>query len=131
MIDKGLWSKKDSNGTVKGHKEDTTTNPIILNPKSRDKKKIKKKSFSPPTKNEVKTYFLENGFTESAGLKAFDYYAVADWKDSRGNQVKNWKQKMRGVWFKDENKINNPKDQHNNFKEKTYESTPESEIAWL
>jgi hypothetical protein len=36
--------------------------------------------------------------------RAFDYYDVANWKDSKNNQVKNWKQKMRGVWFKDENK---------------------------
>ena len=70
------------------------------------KKKIKKKSFSPPIREEVISYFLENGFSELAGGKAFDYYDVAGWKDSRGNQVKNWKQKMRGVWFKDENKIN-------------------------
>ena len=29
----------------------------------------------------------------------------SDWKDSKGNKVKNWKQKMQSVWFKDENKI--------------------------
>ena len=37
--------------------------------------------------------------------KAFDYYDCADWHDSKGNKVKNWKQKMQAVWFKDENKI--------------------------
>ena len=35
--------------------------------------------------------------------KAFNYYEAGDWKDSNGNQVKSWKQKMQGVWFKDEN----------------------------
>jgi hypothetical protein len=49
-------------------------------------------------------YFLENGFPEKAATKAFNYYSVADWKDSKGNKVKNWKQKMQSVWFKDENK---------------------------
>jgi len=72
-------------------------------------KKVKKSigKFSPPTQDDVSNYFLDNGFTKQSGSKAWNYYDVADWKDSRGNQVKNWKQKMRGVWFKDENKINN------------------------
>jgi hypothetical protein len=60
--------------------------------------------FTAPTLLEVQTYFTENGYTNELGKKAFDYYSVANWKDSKGNQVKNWKQKMRGVWFKDENK---------------------------
>ncbi len=71
------------------------------------RKKIKKKSFSPPIQSDVEKYFFDNGYKIEAGSKAWNYYDVADWKDSRGNQVKNWKQKMRGVWFKDENKINN------------------------
>ena len=32
-------------------------------------------------------------------------YDVADWHDSQGKQIKNWKQKAYQVWFKDENKI--------------------------
>ncbi len=72
------------------------------------KKKIKKKkqSFSPPTLEDVKSYFLANGFSEAAGTKAWNYYQAANWIDVKGNPVKNWKQKMIGVWFKDENKIN-------------------------
>ena len=57
-----------------------------------------------PLEKDVIKYFVENGFPESLGKKAFDYYNVAKWKDSKGKQVKNWKQKMQGVWFKDENK---------------------------
>jgi hypothetical protein len=56
---------------------------------------------------EVEKFFFENGFKREAGKKAFEYYSEAGWKDSKGSQVKNWKQKMRGVWFKDENKISN------------------------
>jgi len=62
----------------------------------------KRKAFSTPTKQEVISYFLDNGFPEQTAIKAFDYYTEGNWKDSRGNPVKNWKQKMRGVWFKDE-----------------------------
>src|SRR3990172_6930193 len=39
-----------------------------------------------------------------AKLKEFKYYETGDWKDDKGNQVKNWKQKMQSVWFKEENK---------------------------
>ena len=49
-------------------------------------------------------YFKDNGYTKESAIKAFHYYEENNWKDSRNNQVKNWKQKMQGVWFKDENK---------------------------
>ena len=62
------------------------------------------KVFTPPSISEVKEYFKEKGYSEQSAIKAFDYYDVADWKDSKGNKVKNWKQKMQGVWFKEENK---------------------------
>lgn len=62
------------------------------------------KSFTPPTLDEVVSFFRENGFTEKSGEKAYKYYDVADWVDSKGAKVKNWKQKMHAVWFKDENK---------------------------
>lgn len=54
---------------------------------------------------DIKSYFLENGYTEISAKKFFDYYSVANWKDSKGNVVKNWKQKAQAVWFKPENKI--------------------------
>ncbi len=77
------------------------------------KEEGKKKTFSPPSLDEVKEYFNQNGYTKEAGEKAYKYYNTANWYDSRGNKIKNWKQKMQGVWFKDENKKSgyNPKDQ--------------------
>jgi hypothetical protein len=73
-----------------------------------DNVKINKRvnKFTPPTILEVEVYFTENGYTKQSGTKAFNYYNIADWKDSNGKQVRNWKQKMQSVWFKDENKIN-------------------------
>ena len=68
------------------------------------KVKKSKKGFTPPTLNEVKEYFRDNGYSEKAAEKAYHYYNDADWHDSKGNKVKSWKQKMRGVWFSDENK---------------------------
>ena len=66
-------------------------------------KKPNKKTPLPPNENEVVEYFIENGYSEKSAIDAFKYYQSGDWFDSKGNKVKNWKQKMRGVWFKDEN----------------------------
>ena len=73
-----------------------------------DKIKVNKRvnKFTPPTLLEVENYFTENGYTKQSGTKAYNYYNIADWKDSNAKQVRNWKQKMQSVWFKDENKIN-------------------------
>jgi len=73
-----------------------------------EKKRIeknKKKKFIPPEINEVIKYFIENGYSEESATMAFKYYDEGNWKDSTGKQVLNWKQKMRGVWFKPENKM--------------------------
>lgn len=62
-----------------------------------------------PNLNEVIDYFKENGYSEAAAKKAFEYYEAAKedgkWFDAHGSQVLSWKQKMRGVWFKPENLI--------------------------
>jgi hypothetical protein len=65
----------------------------------------------PPPLEDVIAYFTENGYTADAARKAWNYYnaSLGDngsvWKDGKGQTVKNWKQKMQAVWFKDENKI--------------------------
>jgi hypothetical protein len=69
------------------------------------KAKKEKKKFDPPAKEDVVKYFIENEYDGNKGAEAFEFYDCADWFDSRGNKVKNWKQKMRGVWFKDDNKV--------------------------
>jgi hypothetical protein len=83
----------------------------ISNPNAKERKgnKVKKENkvnkgnvFIAPEIEEVKLFFEENGYAN--GDKAWNYYNDADWKDSTGKPVKNWKQKMRGVWFKDENR---------------------------
>lgn len=80
----------------------TTTKEVK---KIRSKEVKNKKVFTPPLISEVVAYFLASGYTEQSAKKAFRYYDDADWIDSKGNKVKNWKQKMQGVWFKDENKM--------------------------
>lgn len=87
-----------------GNTEETTR----TTGRERKGKERKGETFSPPTLEEVQAYFQQKGYQESIARKAFEYYAAADWKDSRGNAVKNWKQKMISVWFKDDNKILEP-----------------------
>jgi hypothetical protein len=64
-----------------------------------------KRSFIAPTQEEVISFFKSNGYTEEAASKAFQYYQDGEWKDSSGKKIISWKQKMRGVWFKQENRI--------------------------
>jgi len=63
-----------------------------------------KKKFKIPDIAEVKKFFLDNGYSEVVAEKVWHYYNDGNWHDSEGKPVKSWKQKMRGVWFKEENK---------------------------
>ena len=60
---------------------------------------------SRPTLEEVKKYFQEKGYRDDVAEKAWESYEVADWHDSQGKKIKNWKQKMIQVWFQDNHKI--------------------------
>ena len=94
------------------HMEDEDENEdkdeIKSNNEIKKQKKSKTKILAPEL-NEVLDYFKQNGYSEIAAKKAFEFYEAAKsdgkWFDSNGKEVKNWKQKMQGVWFKDENKI--------------------------
>lgn len=59
-----------------------------------DKEKDKRhKRFTPPTLEEVQAYCKERN--NKVDAKAFfDYFTTGGWKDSKGNPVKNWKQKI-------------------------------------
>ena len=93
---------RDTSGTLtETQAEDNRRSKEIK--KGRNKKIVKK--FEPPTFEEFAAYCEENDFGHIS-RKAYDYYTAGGWKDGRGAQVKNWKQKLRGVWF-DESK--NPK----------------------
>lgn len=61
--------------------------------------------FTPPTLDEVKAFFKEKGYVESAAIKAYDYYTTMDWHDTNNKPVKNWKAKMISVWMREEFKI--------------------------
>ena len=69
------------------------------------KNKIKK-IYMPPTLSEVIDYFTAKGYSKESAERAYNFYDAADWHDSNGKPVRNWKQKMISVWFKPENKTN-------------------------
>lgn len=53
----------------------------------------KKKEFTPPTLEEVKAYCEER--KNNVDYKYFyDYYSSGNWKDKKGDPVKNWKQRI-------------------------------------
>ena len=55
---------------------------------------------TPPTVEEVRDYAASRGYPDFDAEKFIEYYTVADWCDSKGNQVHNWKQKFLAVWAK-------------------------------
>lgn len=66
-------------------------------------KTSKKNIFIPPTLEEVTEYCSERKNNVDP-KKFYEYYSVANWKDAKGNPVKNWKQKMIANWEKDKPK---------------------------
>lgn len=57
------------------------------------KKKYKRVPFVPPTFEEVKAYCESRGNKVDA-KQFYDYFTASDWVDSKGNEVKSWKQKV-------------------------------------
>lgn len=51
------------------------------------------KKFVPPTLDDVNAYVMEKGLHVVA-KDFWDYFDAGNWVDSKGNPVKNWKQKM-------------------------------------
>lgn len=58
-----------------------------------EKKKSKRKTFTPPTLKEIEKYVADKNLKVNA-KKFYDYFTEGNWIDSKGNQVKNWKQKI-------------------------------------
>jgi len=87
--------------------QQVTTNKNLRTKEPKNNKKTKaKKVFAPPTIEEVIHFFYQNSYSVESAKTAFHYYADGNppWTDSKGNEVRSWKQKMRAVWFKPENK---------------------------
>ena len=79
---------------------------IDIEIEKREKSKSKKhtrKSFVPPTVDEIRAYADSIGYNLDAQF-FFDYYNTAGWKRSDGKPVLNWKQTMQSWKKRDEGK---------------------------
>lgn len=117
--DIGLWLKNGEMELITKKIQDIfdsrTDSPKIGLPQSENRTQVynieykekiyKKKEFVPPSEADVLAYFREKGQPEAQARKAFAHYNNFDWKDSHGNQVKNWKQKMQTNWFTETPKV--------------------------
>lgn len=59
--------------------------------------------FTPPTLEDIKDYCLNVRHNSVDYQKFYDYYTAGNWKDSKGNKIKNWKQKVI-TWEKKDRK---------------------------
>lgn len=76
----------------------STENPPQLNTKQSSTKESNTKEsntkrFVPPTLEEVEKYCKERK-NQVDPKKFYDYFSASDWIDSKGNPVRNWKQKV-------------------------------------
>lgn len=90
----------NTNDTDKDKDKDKDNDTDIEKKESKKEKKSKK--FIPPTLDEVKEYAKEKNRIDLAE-KFYDYFTTGNWIDSKGNKVKNWKQKF--ITWADKNPI--------------------------
>lgn len=89
-----------------------------------NKKKGREKNFIPPLLEDVKSYVTEKKLSVNAE-QFYNYFTEGNWIDSKGNQVKNWKQKLL-TW---NGYSNIPKEKtKTNFEEREYS---EGELDFL
>lgn len=74
------------------------------NSKNTNDNKVNK--FTPPSLEEVKAYIVEKNINVNAN-KFYEFFDVSNWIDSKGNKVKNWKQKL--LTWANYNKTDNSK----------------------
>ena len=132
----GLSKSKQMQANANLSKQDLANVAVNVNVKGNVKdngnvtqeKKSIKKDFTPPTLEEVKSWFIENGSTAEAGAKAWQYYSDGEWIDSKGTPVKNWRQKMRGGrWLEDKPKTTKPEEV---YRQLDRELVPGSDILY-
>lgn len=66
---------------------------VAVDKDSIGKNRIDKNIFIPPTLDDITSY-CQQRHNNVNPKKFFDYYNAGDWKDSKGNKIKNWKQKI-------------------------------------
>lgn len=111
-----------------GYKMDTQ---IRLDKTRQDKNRKESGRFTPPTLDEVTAYVQSRGNLIDP-KKFWDYYEAAGWKDSKGQPVKNWKQKAI-TWENHRTPQSNSPEFSNPYRQETKKEpqmTPEEAKEW-
>lgn len=61
-------------------------------------KAVRRKPFTPPTMDEWLDFCREKNLNLEKMRNAYESYSAADWHDSQGNPIRNWKTKILQVW---------------------------------
>lgn len=72
---------------------DTVTDTVTVNNNTKTNNKKDKSKFIPPTLEEVKAYIAVRDLKVDSN-SFYEYFTEGNWTDSKGNKVKNWKQKL-------------------------------------
>lgn len=89
---------------------------IYNNNIEQEKPKRKSTRFVPPTLEEIQNYINEKNLNVDA-KKFYDYFTVGEWVDSKGNKVKNWKQKLLTWNSSNQNKTRQQSNGMDDFRE--------------
>lgn len=89
---------------------------VAPNKKENKNRREEKKA---PTLEEIEKYVIEKGLKVNA-KQFYDYFSEGNWTDSKGNKVKNWKQKIL-TWNKyEESKQSQKPVKQSNFQQREY-----------
>lgn len=84
------YKRWNSNATAIQKQCNINANKVKENKENKNKEK---NTFAAPTLDEIKNYISEKGLKVDA-QKFYNYFSEGNWVDSKGNKVKNWKQKL-------------------------------------
>ena len=88
-----------TSGTDSGTKSGTDSGTHKRKKDTIQKKERADRKFTPPTIEQVRVYAESRGYPDFDAERFVEYYATAEWHDSKGNPVRNWKQKLLSVWL--------------------------------
>lgn len=103
--------------------EPSTSNQRALVPNriEKNKNRIEKNRKNEPTLSDIEDYISEKSLKVD-GKQFYDYFTEGNWIDSKGNKVKNWKQKLL-TWDKyGTSKQVNKQTNYNNYEQRQYDN---------
>lgn len=116
---KPLVLKNDENKKPK-EKEKDNNKDKEKEKENKEKEKKRNSIFAQPTLEEVKAYCKERNSNVDP-VQFYNYFSEGDWVDSKGQKVRNWKQKLL-TWEKfNAGGRDSPKKAIHNFEERDYD----------